>query len=143
MEKLFFPYDLLRTPEDLDALGFPAYDSFYSRLRKGNVLEDGKGIEEGKKNYAELRKIWDEEGMTRLSDLLRRYCIADVKPFYHSVKQMISLYQSLGINMLQFVSLPSVSNAACAGCLLPARQHGSRQAVQAKLIFYKKAKSRD
>ena len=109
MEKLFFPYDLLKDPEDLDTPGFPSYDSFYSRLRRGNVLEDGKGLAEGRKNYAELRKIWDEEGMTHLRDLLKRYCIADVKPFWYSVKQMISMYQSLGINMLQFVSLPSVS----------------------------------
>ena len=94
--KVWFPYELVESVEDLARVGFPAYEEFYSSLKNANTLEDGSGSREiGMANYAKLHDIWVKEGMTTLGDLLKFYQMADVRPFYHAIKKMISLYAGL------------------------------------------------
>ena len=108
--KVWFPYELVESVEDLARVGFPAYEEFYSSLKNANTLEDGSGSREiGMANYAKLHDIWVKEGMTTLGDLLKFYQMADVRPFYRAIKKMISLYAGLGIWVFDHMTLPSMA----------------------------------
>ena len=95
--KAWFPYSLLTSPDDFDRQGFPKYEDFYSSLKNQNTLDDGTKDENvGRANHAKLKAIWDEQGMTTLSDLLKYYQMQDCIPFYKAVHKMRSMYLDLG-----------------------------------------------
>ena len=98
LRKLWFPYEKLRSLDDLKLEGLPAYEDFYSSLKGANTLDDGTGDEAvGRDNHAYLSRVWEEKGMRCLGDLLRLYQLADCKPFYTALRNMADKYAELGV----------------------------------------------
>ena len=109
-EKLYFPYELVQSVDDLAREGFPSYDSFYSTLKEANTLEDGTNDKTvGMANYAKLHDLWVKEGMVTLGDLLQAYQMCDVRPFYRAISRMIEMYAGMGIWVLDHMTLPSLA----------------------------------
>ncbi len=42
LAKSFFPYEIMKKYEDLETLGFPSYESFFSKLKNQNTLESSR-----------------------------------------------------------------------------------------------------
>ena len=106
--KSFFPYEYV---DDLARLRdpLPPYEAFYSSLRQGNTLEEGQGPARGRENYAELRRLWERQGMTSLRDLLVYYNNCDVVPFLTALQAQCDLYREQELDMLKDgPSLPSI-----------------------------------
>ena len=109
-EKLFFPYDILKSPETLNVKGFPTYDDFHSSLTDQNLLEEGRDRAHGLKNYRLMEQIYEENHCQDLGDYLTLYNIADVSPFYNAVSKLIYMYQQFDINMIDHATLPAIAN---------------------------------
>ena len=108
-QKLFFPYEKLATPQDLDREGLPAYDDFWSTLKQCNVLEEGGGRARGEENYALMKRVWERHGMRTWLDLLRAYNNSDTLPLYRSTQRMIDMYRQLGVGVFDYLTLPSLA----------------------------------
>ena len=134
-EKGFFPYEWLDTVEKLEVNQLPDISSFYSELKKVNVLEvDQKqynellsrgicskdalkklglsSVPKGKEeNYEELQKLWEREKMQCFKDYLKWYNNKDVVPTLEALQKMLNFYHSQNIDMLKLgLTLPNLSN---------------------------------
>ena len=131
----FFPYEWLNCPEKMNNKELPAYDSFFSLLRKSNPLEkdytdfqnlinSGFTTEQavvklrldripptGAENYSYLESVWENNNMQYFSDFLKRYNIKDVVPTLEAMQKMIEFYHNKGIDMLKLgCKLPNLAN---------------------------------
>jgi hypothetical protein len=108
--KSFFPYEYVTGLEVLEEERLPPYDAFYSTLKAANTLEEGKGVERGARNYADLQKVWVREDMKTVRDLLVYYNNCDVGPFLKALEKQVAVYNAMGMDMLKdAVTLPGLS----------------------------------
>ena len=108
--KSWFPYEYVVSLDKLNEPQIPPYQSFYSSLKQTNTLEEGLGEQQGRQNYAELQRIWDEHDMKTLKDLLIFYNNSDTYPFLKALNRQASLYREYDLDMLKDApSLPGLS----------------------------------
>ena len=106
--KSHFPYEYVNSLDKLSE-GLPAYEAFYSSLRRKNTLDEDDGEVRGRQRYAELQALWHREGMTSLRDLLVYYNNCDVVPFLTALEKQCELYKTSGLDMLKDApSLPGL-----------------------------------
>lgn len=122
-DKGFFPYEFLDGPEKLDYENLPPYDAFYSTLKRRNTLEEevikwkeggSKGSQppSGEDNYRLLLRVWHEQGMKTLRDLLIWYNNKDTGPFVTAVEKMQRFYFEKGIDVFKgSISLPGIARS--------------------------------
>ena len=133
--KGFFPYEWFDNPEKLNNKELTPYDSFFSKLRKINSLENhhndfkdlttsglsskqavcklrlNKMPPTGDENYACLQSIWVNKGMKSFKDFLMWYNNKDVIPTLEAMKKMIGFYHQKEIDVLKFgCTLPNLAN---------------------------------
>ena len=108
--KSWFPYEYVVSLDKLNEPQIPPYQSFYSSLKQTNTFEEGLGEQQGRQNYAELQRIWDEHDMKTLKDLLIFYNNSDTYPFLKALNRQASLYREYDLDMLKDApSLPGLS----------------------------------
>ena len=106
--KSHFPYEYVNSLDKLSEW-LPAYEAFYSSLRRKNTLDEDDGEVRGRQRYAELHALWHREGMTSLWDLLVYYNNCDVVPFLIALEKQCELYKTSGLDMLKdALSLPGL-----------------------------------
>ena len=133
--KGFFPYEWFDNPEKLNNKELPPYDSFFSKLRNINPLENdyndfenlttsGLSSEQaecklrlnkipptGDEYYAYLRSIRLSEGMKSFKDCLMWYNNKDVVPTLEAMQKRIEFYHRKEIDMLKLgCTLPDLAN---------------------------------
>ena len=122
MSKSFMCYEWFDSVEKLKYPGIPPIESFYSSIKKCNVLEE-EYIEYQKlehkpfpppktaqENYEMLQSIWIENEMETFEDFLVYYNNLDTKPFVLGVQKMLDFYREMDIHPFKIiVSLPGIS----------------------------------
>ena len=134
--KGFFPYEWVDNPEKLNNKELPPYDSFFSKLRNINPLEQKEyndfgnlttsGLSSyqavcmlrlnkipptGDENYAYLRSIWVSEGMKSFKDFLMWYNNKHVVPTLEAMQKMTEFYRQNEIDMLKLgYTSPNLAN---------------------------------
>ena len=100
-EKSHFCYEYLDCPEKLNEPALPPHAAFYSSLKKTNITL---------KEYAELGRVWDREGMHTLRDLLVYYNNKDVGPFVEGVVKLQKFYFDKNLDLFKVtVSAPGAA----------------------------------
>ena len=99
--KSFFPYEYVNSLDKLGEKQLPPYETFYSSLKQSNTLEEGRGEQQGRQNYENLRQLWHSQGMTELKDLLIYYNNNDVIPFVKALGRQVAYYRDLNLDMLK------------------------------------------
>ena len=121
MRKGYFPYTWFDCVEKLDSECLPAYDAFYSDLKKVNVLDVeynnflnngsiGDTPLTGLELHHSLVSLWDEYNMKSFKDYLIYYNSMDVKPLVKAVNKMLAVYLQKNVDL--FVDAISVSGVA-------------------------------
>ena len=99
-QKGFFPYEWMDDLEKLDYPRLPLREAFYSKLKKEGITHQ---------DYAHLQRVWEEQGMTRVHDLLVWYNNLDVVPMLEAIGKQSEFYMDKGIDMFKDgVSLPGL-----------------------------------
>ena len=111
--KSFWPYEYLDCESKLDETELPPLgEAWHSSLKGKCVLDDGeKSIEE---NYTDLKKVWHEQGMTTMRDMLRYYNSLDVGPLLQGIEKIRKYYEDKKICVFK----SSISVPGCARQLL-------------------------
>ena len=137
-QKLGFPYEYLRDPQELEERQLPPYKSFFSTVKGCNILDEAfqtyqKLIHErktsaqalkvlaledvpkpGPENYQWLQQVWQEEHWSKLTDYLQWYNDPDVTLMIEAIQKINTFYQQKGIDFLhQDISLPGVAIRYC------------------------------
>ena len=121
--KSYFPYEWFDSAEKLDYSELPAYDTFWSELKKKNTLEEmekksddeeeddaEKKRLQGRKNYEELKEVWKSENMKTFKDFLIYYNNQDVGPFVSAVENMQLFYFEKSIDLFKIAqSAPGIA----------------------------------
>ena len=133
--KSYFPYEWFDSPSKLDCKHLPLYDSFLSKLKNLNPLENDfaqfeklikSGNEElvvlrelglkekprtGKENNALLEELWKVEKMKTFRDFLFWYNNKDIVPNSQAMKKLMKFYHDQKIDMLKLgCTLPNLAN---------------------------------
>jgi hypothetical protein len=98
-KKGFFPYEYVDCLEKLQEKQLPGIEAFYSQLKSCNTL--GVESHEIDDNYSCLQRIWCEENMKTLKDLLRWYNNLDVEPFIEAIGRQRESYKRHGYDMFK------------------------------------------
>ena len=102
-KKRKFCYEFLDSYEKLEYPKLPAYEDFYSTLKKKNVLDNYE-------EYEQLQKEWNDNNWTKLSDLLIAYNEADTVPFRNGVCKLQQYYLDRGLSPFKdAISLPGLA----------------------------------
>ena len=91
--KLIWPYGHFHSIEEVrKTTEFPAYEAFYSELKRSNIAEEA--YQECKELYMERKSLPEghPEKMHNMSCWLRLYNLIDVKPFVTAIENMVSSY---------------------------------------------------
>ena len=132
--KGFLPYEYLTSADKLDEIELPPPESFYSTLKRHNVLEaqwlqfhnlaekyqsEEKALKEmGLKqapctlleNYKYLEDVWKRHKMRSMHNFLCWYNNLDVGPFVEAVQRMLQFYLEQGIDFFkENISIPGVA----------------------------------
>ena len=123
--KSYFPYEWFDHPSKLDYPCLPPYESFYSELKQGNVLEirdknnddDDDDDENDVINkeicadrYHQLQDIWQEQHMMTFHDFLQYYNNLDVGLFVQAIEKMQKFYFNQNIDLFKVdVSVPGIA----------------------------------
>ena len=112
-KKSFFCYEYLDNPEKLNETELPPIgEAWYSSVKGRSVLDDGKcSIEE---NYESLQRVWKENNMKTLADLLTYYNSLDVGPLLQGVEKIRQYYKDKKICVFK----STISVPGCARILL-------------------------
>ena len=145
--KFWFPYEKMRSLTDLQKTEMPLYGDYYSRLKGHNTLETERrryeGLLEsglskkdallkmaledeprtGQQNYETMVKIWEDQGMTNLEQLLIWYNKQDVRPMISGLTKLREFYRAHGINL--FKECCTVAGASRILLFRTARQEGA------------------
>ncbi len=101
VEKGFFPYEWLTSPEKLKETQLPPHEAFFSKLKNSNISAE---------DYQLCQRVWETMGMETMSDFLAWYNDLDVKPFLTALDNMFNFYKSLGIDMFKdAISVPGLT----------------------------------
>lgn len=99
--KSYFCYEYLDSFERLRETALPPHEAFYSELKGSNISDE---------EYNSLVKVWNENKMSTLQDLLIFYNNLDVKPFVEGVKRLQSFYFERGIDIFKVAfSAPGIA----------------------------------
>ena len=90
--KGFFPYEYIDSIEKLNEKKLPPHKAFFSSLKNKNITAA---------EYAYLERVWKEENMSSLRDLLIWYNNLDTVPFLSAVEEQSKFYQKRGIDMFK------------------------------------------
>ena len=111
--KSYFPYEWFDHVDKLNHPCLPGYETFYSELKKMNVLEVkdmAKAAKTGPARYQELQQIWQDHNMTTFKDFLIYYNNLDVGPFVSAVEKMQQFYFEHNIDLFKVaVSVPGIA----------------------------------
>ena len=109
--KGFFPYEYVKKFDQLYETALPPYEAFYSKLNLTNTLDGGEGECAGRQQWLELKKLWDERGMTCLMEFLEWYNNLDVTSFVEAVETQFAMFKEhLDIDIFkEGISLPGIS----------------------------------
>ena len=107
--KGFFCYDWFDSLDKLKCQSLPPIPEWFSRVKNQNVL--GKTQEEMEKNYAFVKKIWEENKMQTFAQYLKHYNSSDVFPFLLALEKMLRFYQEEeDIDLFKMcISMPSAA----------------------------------
>lgn len=117
----FLPYEWFNPTEKLQDTDIPGYDTFYSKLKKLNVLEadirqwraEGMKMNQppnGQTHYVDLQWKWLENEMATFRDFLLWYNNLDVGPFVTAVKKLQCFYFEKGIDVFKTsISVPGIA----------------------------------
>ena len=96
-----FPYEWFTSLDQLTETHLPPHEAFYSKLKNGNISPE---------EYAQMQKVWDDEGMTCMRDFLVWYNNQDVKPFMQAIGKMNQYFKSRGLDLFKDgISLPGLA----------------------------------
>ena len=133
--KSFLPYEWFDDADKLNYPHLPPYDSFYSSLQNGNILEEefsqfqcllsqgnseSKALEvmnisekpkTGLENYQQLEQSWKDNNMSSFRDFLVWYNNLDVKPFIEALEKLTEFYRSKGLDTFKDgISVPGLAS---------------------------------
>ena len=114
--KSFFLYQYV---DDLAWLRdpLPPYAALYSSLRCKNTLEEGLGLDQGQRNYADLCRLWVCKDMTLLRYLMVHYNNCDVVPFLTALQKQCNIYKEVIQDMAAYArSYKCIHCSAWWGC---------------------------
>ena len=121
----FFPYEWFDCPKKKNNKEFPSYDSFFSILRKSNLLEkdyndfqnlvnSGSATEQavaklrmdwktptGAEKSSHLQSVWENNNMHYSANFLKWYNNKALVPTLEAMQKMIEFYHNRGIDMLK------------------------------------------
>ena len=103
--KGIFPYEKYNSIEELSAdLTFPPREDFYSSLKGDTVSHE---------DYDDA-KTYFENNCDSMKNYLDWYNCQDVDPFIRAIERQFAAFNNLfGVNLLSFISLPSVASKIC------------------------------
>lgn len=99
-QKFFWIHDKFTSLDILKSESFPAHEDFYSRLKQQNITED---------QYAYCKKVWVEQNMKSLRDLLIYYNNCDVKGFVDAIRKQCEFFRTRGLDMKSAISIPGLA----------------------------------
>ena len=129
-QKSYFPYEFMDDFTKLETVTeLPAYETFYSNLKRCNVLnsefeawctkkritqEEGVLLENrpscGVEKYDSLQQLWKYENWTCFGDYLKYYNTQDVVPFLKAVEIYSQSLRAEGVDMKRDgISLPGLA----------------------------------
>ena len=102
-KKSYFCYEYLDAFSKLEETCLPAYEHFYSTLKKCNVFQDdGQPESVGRQRYADMQQLWRDRGFTCLRDLLEYYNNGDVLGFVKALEQQRDFFREIqNLDMLK------------------------------------------
>ena len=104
--KSFWPYEWFDDYQKLEQTYLPCKESFYSELKKCNVL--GNDENEIEANYKTLQELWVKKEMKCMRDLLEHYNTVDVEYFVGAVENMLQYYFEENVDLFKTtISLPN------------------------------------
>ena len=137
-QKGFFPYDYFIHTDQLNETTLPPYETFYSTIKNGNVLEEehtvlqklvNQGTSEqealqilcltskpktGPENYQWLQQLWTENQWSTFADFLKWYNNFFVTPIIQAIENMNDFYKQKHTDFMhQAISLPGVAMRVC------------------------------
>ena len=101
-QKLPFPYEYVKSLEDLKSPQLPSQTQFYNSLKQKACTDE---------EYAQAKALWHERGMRTFRDYLVAYNASDVLPFIEALeKQKTYFKKEHGIHLFDHVSIPAISD---------------------------------
>ncbi len=106
--KGLFPYEYITSIDVLKETSLPPPECWHSVLKGSNIL--GTSEVEIQENYQYMQKVWRDENMSSLFDLLRWYNNLDTEPMLEACLKLSQQFQQEGIDAFkQTISSPGVS----------------------------------
>ena len=121
--KGYFPYEYVNSYAILDEQKLPEYEDFFSKLKNCNLLDENCesgdcddtcnqcGEQNGRDNHIFLQRVWRENNMLTIRDLLSWYNLLDVNPLLIAVQRQFTKFKTtFRMDMFkQAVTLPGLS----------------------------------
>ena len=102
LQKLVFPYEWFDSFEKLNHKGPVKYEDFFSSLKGGITISQ--------EEYQNFRDEFSKRGCVTMEDWLKKYNLADVKPFIDALEKTREQYYPDEIDLLKdAVSIPGIS----------------------------------
>ena len=102
LQKLAFPYEWFDSFDKLNHKGPVKYEEFYSSLKGGITISE--------EEYQKFRDEFSKRGCVTMKDWLKKYNLADVKPFIEALEKTREQYYPDEIDLLKdAVSIPGIS----------------------------------
>lgn len=123
--KFWFPYESMKSLEDLQRTDMPRYEDYFSHLKGHNTLETERrryqglldsglskkdallkmGLKDepptGHQNYQTMVKVWEDHDMKNLEQLLTWYNKQDVQPMVSALTRLRDFYRAHDINLFK------------------------------------------
>ena len=100
VQKGVFPYEAVRSTEDLRQTFCPQKEAFHSEFKNSDISDEDWQIK--------VRQVWDEQGMRSWFDFLVYYNTCDVAPFLTAVENYESKFPDVDLYKT-FISLSSLA----------------------------------
>ena len=101
-EKLSFPYEFVKSLEDLEYPQLPSREQFYNTLKQKECEQS---------DYDKCVALWHDKGMTKFRHYLEAYNASDVIPFVEALQKQKNYFkEEHGIHLFDHVSLPSIAD---------------------------------
>lgn len=101
LQKGFFPYEWLDSPDKLNTTQLPQREAFYSSLKNSDISMD---------DYRYCQQIWQQHGMRTMRDFLVWYNNLDVEPFIEALEKLTDFYKERHIDTFKDgISVPGLT----------------------------------
>ena len=117
--KSYFPYEWFDDVSKLNYTALPPYESFYSSLKNGNVLQleydeweaaVKNKPKNGQEKYQDLLNIWTSHTMSTFEDFLKYYANLDTGPFVKGAEKLQKYYFDMGVDVFKIaISAPGIA----------------------------------